>query len=106
MVTFLGTPHMLVTLNPPIGNIKRLRFDENGEITTENERVIKRFHHKFDSKPANGGKEQAVEEVNDGSLDITNEVKEESHACKKCNFTTDNKGLLMAHYRSEHPKEG
>lgn len=103
MVTFLGTPNMLVVLNPPIGNIKRLRFDANGEITTENERVIKRFHHKYDSKPSEKEIEQAVEELDDGSADIFTEHA--SHNCKKCEFTTDNKGLLMAHYRSDHPKE-
>lgn len=25
--------------------------------------------------------------------------------CKKCDFETDNRGVLMTHYRSEHPKE-
>lgn len=24
--------------------------------------------------------------------------------CKKCDFTTDNNGAMMAHYRKEHPK--
>jgi len=42
---------MLVRFNPPIGNIKYVRFDENGEFKTDNERIIKRFKHKFDSVP-------------------------------------------------------
>lgn len=27
------------------------------------------------------------------------------YTCKKCSFSTDNKGLLLAHYR-DHKKEG
>lgn len=83
MVKFKGTPNLLVRFNPPIGNIKHIRFDENGEYQTDNKRIIKRFSHKFDSVP--------VKEV-------------KSYKCKKCDFTTDNKGELMAHYRTEHPK--
>ena len=104
MVTFLGTPRMLDKLNPPIGNKKRLRLDANGEITTEDERVIKRFHHKFDSKPSKNGIEQAVEELDDGSFDIIDGDKQ-YYPCKKCEYTTLNKGELMAHYRKDHPKE-
>lgn len=80
---FKGEPNLTVNFNPPIGLLKHVQFDENGEFTTDNERVIARFHHHFDSVP----------------------VKTESFSCKKCDFTTDNKGLLMSHYRSEHPKE-
>ena len=101
MVTFLGTPNMLVTLKPPIGNIKRVRFNHNGEFTTENERMIARFHHKFDSKPGNG-EEQAVDIEDDGHFEAP-EVKQ--YPCKKCEFITDNKGLLMSHYRSAHKEE-
>ena len=38
----------------------------------------------------------------------TGETKKETLAeynCKKCDFKTDNKGLMMAHYRKEHPKK-
>lgn len=104
MVTFIGTPNHLVVLNPPIGNIKRVRFDNNGEFSTENERMIARFHHKFDSKPSDDtAEEQAVEEIDDGSAEVAGEIKQFS--CKKCEFVTDNKGSLMAHYRADHPKE-
>lgn len=83
MRTFKGEPNHLVRFYPPIGNVAYVRFDENGEYTTDNERIIQRFMHKFDSVP----------------------IKEE-YTCKKCEFVTDNRGLLMSHYRSEHPKEG
>lgn len=80
----MGEPNLTVRFNPPIGTLKHVKFDENGEFTTDNERVIARFKHKFDSVP----------------------VKQEQFSCKKCDFATDNRGLLMAHYRSDHPKEG
>lgn len=81
MVTFLGTPNMLVTLNPPIGNIKRVRFDSNGEFTTGNERVIQRFHHKFDSKPGTG-EEQAVDIEDDGHIEPSDEIKQQKRSSK------------------------
>jgi hypothetical protein len=104
MVTFIGTPNMLVTLKPPIGTIKHVRFDTKGEFTTDNERMIQRFHHKFDSMPATG---EPTEELTD-DLEYqdhgTGETKQ--FTCKKCEFTTESKGDLMVHYRKDHPKEG
>lgn len=79
MKTFKGEPNHLVRFYPPIGNIAYVRFDENGEYTTDNERIIQRFMHKFDSVPA-------------------------GFSCKKCGFKTTNKSELMLHYRQNHPK--
>jgi len=108
MVTFLGTPNMLVTLKPPIGTIKHVRFDTKGEFTTDNERMIQRFHHKFDSMPAVG---EPTEELTDdleyqdhGTGDT--ESKSKVWNCNQCEFQTDNKGVLLAHKKTEHPKEG
>lgn len=84
MKTFIGEPNLVVRFNPPIGLIKHVKFDDKGEFTTDNERIINRFMSKFDSVP------------------VKEEVKEFN--CKKCEFRTDNKGALLAHYRSEHPK--
>jgi len=85
MIKFKGQPNMLVRFNPPIGNIKYVRFDENGEFCTDNERIIKRFKHRFDSVP------------------VKESIKE--YKCKKCDFKTDNMGELLSHYRIEHPKK-
>lgn len=88
MIKFTAEPNLLINFNPPIGTIKRVQFDEKGEYKTDNERIIQRFKHKYDSVP----------------LKSMEELKEETFDCKKCDFKTDNKGLLMSHYRSEHPK--
>lgn len=104
MVTFLGTPNMLVRLVPPIGNIKHIRFDPKGEFTTENERMIQRFHHKFDSLPAIG-KKPTEEMTDDLELQLTPEPVKQYH-CNQCEFASENKGFLLAHKKQEHPKEG
>lgn len=104
MVTFVGTPNMLVRLVPPIGNIKHIRFDQNGEFTTENERMIQRFHHKFDSVPAEG-KEATEEMTDDLELQEIVQPTTKQYNCNQCEFTSENKGVLLAHKKSEHPKE-
>ncbi len=81
MKTFIGTPDMLVRLRQPIGTLKHFRFNENGHFSTDNPKLITRIGQKF-------------EEL----------VTVESFVCNKCEFTTDNKGLLMSHYRKDHPK--
>lgn len=106
MVTFRGTPNMLVVLNPPIGRIKHVRFDANGEFTTENERMIQRFHHKFDSLPAID-KEPTEEMTDDLELqEHQEEFKTKVWHCNQCEFESDNKGLLLDHKKADHPKEG
>jgi hypothetical protein len=68
--------------------LKGLHFDKNGEYTTTNEIMIKVLSQHF----------EVVE-------DVVELKTEPSHVCKKCDFTTDNQGLLLSHYRSEHPKK-
>lgn len=104
MVTFKGTPNMLVVLNPPIGTIKHVRFDANGEFTTDNERMIKRFHHKFDSIPAKG-RQLSEELMEDIELQDHGQPNVKQYRCNKCDFISENKGDLLSHKKSEHPKE-
>lgn len=103
MVTFIGEPNLLVRLNPPIGNIKHVRFDVKGEFNTENELMIQRFHHRFDSCPSNNtateGMTDDLEYQDHGKMEI------KQYTCKNCDFTTIKKGDLMVHYRQNHPKE-
>jgi hypothetical protein len=51
MKTFKGEPNLTVRFNPPIGLIKYVQFDDKGEYTTDNERIIQRFMSRFDSVP-------------------------------------------------------
>lgn len=86
--TFKGEPNLLVRFQPPIGNIQHVRFNEKGEFTTGNERVIQRFMHRFDSVP------------------VTEEVstpEERTFACKQCVETFETKSELLSHYRKTHP---
>lgn len=61
---------------------KGFYFNDKGEFETENAILIKALSQHFE------------------------EVKEEAkvYKCKQCDFETENKGLLLAHYR-EHKKE-
>lgn len=88
---FLGTPNSLIRmnirknmlfLNKPIG-----RFDNNGIFETDNIKIIDRMKGKF----------QVYEDI----PAISNTLKH----CKKCDFTCENQGELLAHYRAIHPKE-
>lgn len=45
---FIGEPNLVVRFNPPIGLLKYVKFDENGEFSTDNERVIHRLMSRFD----------------------------------------------------------
>jgi len=69
------------------------KFDENGEFETEDLKLIDWI------------------KKNKGFLKpIAGEAKQEPAGvkllhCKKCDFSTDNNGILMAHYRTEHPKK-
>lgn len=103
MVKFKGEPFQLVRFNPPIGLTKYVRFDENGEYVTEDERIIKRFHHHFDSVPTT---DEPTPELSDDDLQLERKQEEtKQYSCKKCDHVADSRGELMAHYRQAHPKE-
>jgi hypothetical protein len=66
---------------------KGFYFDANGEYETENAVLAKALSPMFPTV------EEEVEEV------------KPILSCKKCDFTCDNRGFLMAHYREFHPKK-
>jgi len=70
---------------------KGMYFDANGEYETDNPVLIKALTPLF----------AVVEE------EFIEEPKEEKPIlyCKKCDFTCDNHGLMMSHYRTQHPKK-
>lgn len=64
-------------------------FDSEGFYETDNELLIKVLSQRFDVVP------DAEPELEESKL---------CH-CKKCDFVTDNKGILMQHYKTVHPKD-
>ena len=89
-------------------------FDDKGEFVTEDEKIIK-FMAKNKSfiKCEENEIVKEVEVIEENEIKTIEEVeiieksKEEIKIfkCKKCDFETDNKGLLLSHYKTEHKKE-
>lgn len=95
---FFGEPNMLIKerkkkhFNGEIMYKPLFRFDKNGEYITDDERLINKLKSRF-----------TYTEMENNVTD--DNPSEKIYQCKKCDFTTNNMGLLMAHYR-EHKKEG
>ena len=100
---FFGQPNMLIkerkkkffngeTLYKPV-----FRFDKNGEYITDDERLINKLKSRF----------TYTEMENNAPSDkpIAKQAETTTYKCKHCDYTTTNKGELLAHYR-EHKKEG
>jgi hypothetical protein len=84
---FKSEPNLYVRISNKIvqrtTGLKSFKFDDKGEYETENSMMINVLSQNFK---------------------VIEEVKEELFQCKKCEFETDNKGELLAHYR-QHKKE-
>lgn len=97
---FLGTPTQIITTIKKIGIKKRPvyvgRFDENGEFETTDETIIEKMKPHFEVK------EETQTKPDEPITEITNETLIK---CKKCEAEFENKGLLLAHIRKEHPKK-
>lgn len=70
------------------------RFDEKGEYVTGDEKLIVKLKSRFDHIPI-------VQQVEQANKEVVGK-----HVCKKCDKLFENTGLLLAHYREKHPKEG
>jgi hypothetical protein len=82
---FKGEPNLIVRINKPMrGEVKSFKFDGNGIYETNHPTTIRRLQAKF-------------EEVKEIEIRLKH--------CKKCDFTCDNQGELLKHYRETHPKE-
>ena len=57
------------------------RFDEKVEYSTTDDRLIQKLKKKFKFE------------------------EEKTYKCKKCGEEFENRGLMLAHYRANHPKE-
>lgn len=77
---FIGQPNLYVKISNKYvqraTNKKGFYFDSNGEFETDNEILIKVLQQNFETK----------------------EVKK--YKCKQCEYETENKGELLAHYRT------
>lgn len=92
------------------------KFDENGmaeiDDTKFDDTDLNKFRAIFRSEPITNTiieekpivDEHENIEVHEGEEEA--QEKTEVHKCNKCDFETDNKGTLMAHYRKIHPKGG
>jgi len=84
---FYGTPNSLVKerrkkpFSKEVKKIPLFRFDENGEYSTSDDRLIQKLKRKFKHE------------------------EEKKFTCKKCGEEFENRGLMLAHYRANHPKE-
>jgi len=76
--------------------IRLFKFDEKGEYVTLDPILAKRLEAKFRC--------EEIELVEVGKQAEPEKEPAKVCKCKKCDFETDNNGLLMAHYREMHPK--
>ena len=92
---FLAEPKLYVKLSNKIVNrvtgLKGFYFDDKGEYKTENELIIRVLKQNF------GVKEELSKYESEQAETV-------SFKCKKCDYETDNKGELLAHYK-QHKKE-
>lgn len=115
MYKFFGEPLKIIkskTSNQPL-----FRFDTKGEFITDDPEIINRAMGYFDYIPmkaeATGEKVEKTIHVppmtivTKGQEEIKESLKTDlKKHCKKCDFTCDNQGELLAHYREAHKKEG
>ena len=68
-------------------------FDENGEVETEDKEIIRQLINIY-----------RHDEVGTKKVEKVKIEKIKTFECKKCGEKVDNAGLLMAHYKTIHPK--
>jgi hypothetical protein len=114
MIKFFGEPLKVITSKA--SGMPMFRFDTKGEFITDDPVIIERAMGFFDYIPmkaeVTGEKVEKTFTVLPLTITTKDDVKNEKVEkpiekvlkCKKCDFTTDNQGVLMAHYR-EHKKE-
>lgn len=96
-MVFKGTPNQFVRFSNKtvirVTGKKGFYFDENREYETNNDLLCRVLKQHFEVKE--------IEEENSAAGD---KPTEKEYQCKHCNYTTANKGELLAHYKKEHPK--
>lgn len=92
---FYGQPNLYVRISnryKHLFSFKGFYFNDKGEFETANERLIKLLKQQF-----------KYEIETENNADTSEDIK--TRHCKKCDFTCENQGELLAHYRKEHSKQ-
>ena len=95
---FYGEPNLLVKerVRKPFATavtFKPLfRFNEKGEYETEDSKLIEKLKPKFKH-------EELIPEDTEEIAEAVPEDNSGMYSCKQCDYKTDNKGTLLAHYR-------
>jgi len=87
---FKAAPNLYVRILKKRGrpkNIRSVQFDENGEFVTDNPFLV-----------------ALLRQCPKCAEQIEPKPQAESFKCKKCDFETDSKGKLLAHYGQNHKK--
>jgi len=91
---FKAEPNLYVRFSLPLQRAlgkKGFYFDAEGRFETEIPVLVKALSRQF---------EIDSDEI-ENKVDSTDAIRR----CKKCDFTCDNQGELLAHYRKNHPKK-
>lgn len=95
-MVFKGLPNQYVRFSNKtvirVTGKKGFYFDEKGLYQTDNDLLCRVLKQHFEVAENNAPGDKPTEALN---------VK----YCKKCEFTCENQGQLLAHYREAHPKE-
>jgi len=100
MIKFFGEP--LKEIKSKLTNKVVFRFDSKGEFITDDPEIIRRamgFFDYIEMKAEEVGVKVAKTVEVEKMVITTNEPKAKEFKCKKCEFETDNKGELLAHYK-------
>lgn len=96
-MVFKGPPSQFVRFSNKtvirVTGKKGFYFNEKGEYQTDNDLLCRVLKQHF----------EVINEEN--SVTDDKPTEEKALKCKHCDYTTTNKGELLAHYR-EHKKEG
>jgi len=92
---FFGKPNQEV--NSKITGRLVFKFDKKGEFLTDDIEIIQRAkgyfdHIKYETKEIANESQEIIEE--------DTEEEKKVYSCKHCDYETNNKGELLAHYRT------
>lgn len=97
---FIGPPNQYVRFaNKTVIRVtgkKGFYFDEHGRYETDNDLLCQVLKQHFEA-------EKDIKEETKHENSVTDD-KQTVYQCKHCNYSTANRGELLAHYRKEHPK--